>query len=89
MVVVVVVVVGDTGARRAMQIEKGVRKAMGISLTNAVVILDEAHNIEDACREAARCVCVCLCVCACARFARSNSSSSSAAPTQGAAAARA
>lgn len=45
-----------TRASAAVQIQKGVRKSMGISLKDAVVVLDEAHNIEDACREAARCV---------------------------------
>ncbi|GJQ13595.1 hypothetical protein GpartN1_g5386.t1 [Galdieria partita] len=32
-----------------------VRNAMQVELSNSVVILDEAHNIEDVCREAASC----------------------------------
>lgn len=32
-----------------------VRNAMQIDLSNAIVILDEAHNIEDVCRDAASC----------------------------------
>lgn len=34
-------------------IDKGIRESSGISLTNNVVIFDEAHNLEDQCREAA------------------------------------
>ena len=29
-----------------------IRQAMGINVKDAIVIIDEAHNIEDACREA-------------------------------------
>ncbi|EME29284.1 putative DNA helicase required for mitotic chromosome segregation CHL1 [Galdieria sulphuraria] len=32
-----------------------VRNAMQVELSNSIVILDEAHNIEDVCREAASC----------------------------------
>jgi hypothetical protein len=34
-------------------IDKLIRESSGISLTNNVVIFDEAHNLEDQCREAA------------------------------------
>lgn len=32
--------------------DPGIRSAMGIELENSVVIIDEAHNIEDTCRDA-------------------------------------
>ncbi len=34
-------------------IEPIIRNAMGIDLENSIVVLDEAHNIEDVCRDAA------------------------------------
>ncbi len=37
-------------------LDPGVRDASRINLEGAVVIFDEAHNIEDISREAARCV---------------------------------
>lgn len=32
-------------------VDKGIREAMSINLTGAIVIIDEAHNIEDVCRQ--------------------------------------
>ena len=32
-------------------IDPGIRDAMDIKLTNSIIIFDEAHNIEDVCRE--------------------------------------
>jgi hypothetical protein len=34
-------------------IDESIRVAMGITVKNHVIILDEAHNIESACRDAA------------------------------------
>lgn len=34
-------------------LDSNIRKAMNINLNNAVIIFDEAHNIEDICRESA------------------------------------
>ncbi|KAG0439549.1 Fanconi anemia group J like protein [Dictyocoela muelleri] len=36
-------------------IDPNIRKSMAISLKNAVVIIDEAHNIDDVCRSAGSC----------------------------------
>ena len=36
-------------------LDPGVRAAMDVDLNGALVILDEAHNVEDTCREAASC----------------------------------
>ncbi|XP_069356988.1 Fanconi anemia group J protein-like isoform X2 [Maniola hyperantus] len=36
-------------------IEPGIRKSMQIDLTDNIVIIDEGHNIEDICRDAATC----------------------------------
>jgi Fanconi anemia group J protein len=33
--------------------DEGIRAAMDIDLTNAAIIIDEGHNIEDVCREGA------------------------------------
>ena len=33
-------------------IDPSIRDAMEIELTNSIIIFDEAHNIEDVCREA-------------------------------------
>ena len=33
--------------------DPGIRNALGIELGNAAVIIDEGHNVEDVCREAA------------------------------------
>lgn len=38
----------------AYLVSPGVRKAMDVSLQQAVVVVDEAHNLESVCREAAR-----------------------------------
>jgi Fanconi anemia group J protein len=34
-------------------LDPAIRKAVGIDLTNAIVVLDEAHNVEDTCRNGA------------------------------------
>ena len=34
-------------------VDPNIRESMRISLDNAILIIDEAHNIEDACRDAA------------------------------------
>ena len=33
-------------------IDPSIRDAMSIELTNSIIIFDEAHNIEDVCRDA-------------------------------------
>jgi Fanconi anemia group J protein len=40
-------------------LDPSIRKACGFDLHNAVLVFDEAHNIEDSCREAARWVAAC------------------------------
>ena len=37
-------------------LDPGIRQACGIDIRGAVLVFDEAHNIEDSCREAGRCV---------------------------------
>jgi hypothetical protein len=37
-------------------LDPGIREAMALDLSNSVVILDEAHNVEDTLREAGSCV---------------------------------
>lgn len=41
----------DTCRKKFHCLDENVRDSLGIDLDNSIVILDEAHNIDDACRQ--------------------------------------